>query len=111
MLNHVTSPSPREDAEDRGGDQGQVCCMGQALNSGPSRERRGEGRMSSLGQVGGTVVWVCGAAVGIGVDGFHARVLLDLSDECCRRILKLLHKVEMPWICPTNAWTTLFCLS
>ena len=73
---------PMEDAEDRGGDQGQVCCMGQALPGGPSRSRRGEGRKFEFGrQVGGTIV--CGAAVGIGVDGFHARVLLDLSDECC----------------------------
>ena len=65
--------------------------MGQALTGGPSRSRRGEGKKFEFGrQVGGNVVLVCGAAVGIGVDGFYARVLLNLSDECCRRILKLL---------------------
>ena len=29
------------------------------------------------------------------MDGFHPKVPLDLSDECCERVFKLLHKVEM----------------
>ena len=35
------------------------------------------------------------ATTGLGVDGFHPKVPLDLSDECCERVFKLLHKVEM----------------
>ena len=46
----------------------------------------------------------------VGSDGFHMRVPLDLSNECCGRILMLLHEVEMAGVWPTNAGTTLFSL-
>ena len=45
-----------------------------------------------------------------GVDDLHPRVPLDLSDECCSKILTPLHKVEMATIWPTPASTTLFLL-
>ena len=44
------------------------------------------------------------STTGVGVDHFHPRVPLDLSDECCGRIL---HKVRVR---PTNASTTFFLL-
>ena len=37
----------------------------------------------------------CKVSTGIGVDGFHSRVALDLSNECCERIHTMLHTVEM----------------
>ena len=92
MLHHVTSPLQGRMPKTEAGIKVRFAvCMSLALTGGPSRSRRGEGKKFEFGrQVGGNVVLVCGAAVGIGVDGFHARVLLDLSDECCRRILKLM---------------------
>ena len=48
------------------------------------------------------------STTGGGVDGFHPRVLLDLSDERCGRFIKLLRKVEMAGVWPANASATLF---
>ena len=50
------------------------------------------------------------ATTGVGVNGSHPRVPLDVSDECCGRTLRLLHKVEMAGVRPSNASTTLFFL-
>ena len=47
---------------------------------------------------------------GVGLDGFHPRVPLDLSDGCCGGILALLHKVEMVGTCPGMLAPTLFFL-
>ena len=33
------------------------------------------------------------ATTGLGVDGFHPKLPLDLSDECHERIVMLLHEV------------------
>ena len=48
------------------------------------------------------------STTGVGVDGFHPRVLLALSDECCGAIFTLLNKVEMAGLWPTNASSTVF---
>ena len=37
----------------------------------------------------------CKSTIGVGVDGFHPRVPLDLSDECCGGLLTLLLKLVM----------------
>ena len=42
------------------------------------------------------------------MDGFHPGGSLDLTDECCERILTVLHKVEMAGKWPANASTTSF---
>ena len=42
-----------------------------------------------------------------GVDGFHPKHPLDLSDECHERIVMLLHEVESAGHWPTNASTTM----
>ena len=44
----------------------------------------------------------------VGVDGFHQRVPLVLSDECSGRILTLLQEVEMAEVWPTTVSTTFF---
>ena len=35
------------------------------------------------------------ATAGVGVNGCHPKIILDFSDDCCERILTLLHKVEV----------------
>ena len=47
------------------------------------------------------------ATTGLGVDGFHAKLPLDLSDECHERIVMILHEVESAGQWPTNASTTM----
>ena len=50
----------------------------------------GEERSEGLAQKG-----CCGFTTGVGVDGVHPRVPIDLSDECLGRKLMLLLEVEM----------------
>ena len=52
----------------------------------------------------------CKATTGVGVDGVHPGVPLDLPDERCGGILTLLHEVEIAEGWPTNASTTPFFL-
>ena len=52
----------------------------------------------------------CKSITGEGVDGFHLRLPLDLSDVCCDGILTLLRKVEMARVWSTDASTALFFL-
>ena len=50
----------------------------------------------------------CKATTGVRVDDFHPRVSLDLSDECCGRVLILLREIQMAGVWPIDAGTTLF---
>ena len=45
-----------------------------------------------------------------GVDGFHPRVLLGLSEKCCGGRLTPVREVEMAEVWPANASITLFLL-
>ena len=47
---------------------------------------------------------------GEGVDGFHPRVPLGLSEKCCGGRLTLVREAEMAEVRPANASTTLFWL-
>ena len=47
---------------------------------------------------------------GVGCDGFHRKVLLDLAKETREIIVKFMEKVEQSGIWPQQACTTMFIL-